>query len=82
MKLIRTQGRIFVAALPQESVIASMARRVLKLIREEFDALQTVRSLVLRPFQQQQQKTIRNFMFRLKYPQRMTLKPLYLCTNW
>lgn len=45
MKLIRTQGRIFVAALPQESVIASMARRVLKLIREEFDALQTVRNV-------------------------------------
>lgn len=40
MKLIRVQGRIFVSALPQESVIANMARRVLKLIREEFDALQ------------------------------------------
>lgn len=39
MKLIRVQGRIFVSALPQESVIANMARRVLKLIREEFDAL-------------------------------------------
>lgn len=42
MKLIREQGRIFVAALPQESVIANMARRVLKLIREEYDTLQAV----------------------------------------
>lgn len=42
MKLIRQQGRIFVAALPQESVIANMARRVLKLIREEYDTLQAV----------------------------------------
>lgn len=42
MKLIRTQGRICVAALPHESVIANVARRVLKLIREEFDALQAV----------------------------------------
>lgn len=42
MKLVRAQARIFVAALPQESVIANMARRVLKLIREEFDALQAV----------------------------------------
>lgn len=41
MKLIRAQARIFVSALPQESVIANMARRVLKLIREEFDALHT-----------------------------------------
>lgn len=42
MKLIRTQGHIFVSALPQESVFANMARRVLKLIREEFDALQAI----------------------------------------
>lgn len=42
MKLIREQARIFVSALPQESVITNMARRVLKLIREEFDALQAV----------------------------------------
>lgn len=46
MKLIRVQGRIFVAALPQESVIANMARRVLKLIREEFDALQAIQAPV------------------------------------
>lgn len=42
MKLIRQQGRIFVAALPQESVIGNMARRVLKLIREEYDTLEAV----------------------------------------
>lgn len=42
MKIIRTQGKIFVAALPQESVTANMARRVLKLIREEYDTLQKV----------------------------------------
>lgn len=42
MKLIRQQARIFVAALPQESVIANMSRRVLKLIREEYDTLQAV----------------------------------------
>lgn len=69
MKLIRTQGRIFVAALPQESVIASMARRVLKLIREEFDALQTVKILVLEDIAQM---TKRNFLFRLKHQQLMT----------
>lgn len=40
MQLIRAQGRIFVAALPQEAVAANIARRVLKLIREEHDSLQ------------------------------------------
>lgn len=40
MRIIRTQGRVFVSALPQESVAANMARRVLKLIREEYDSLQ------------------------------------------
>lgn len=44
MKMVRTQGRILVSALPQESVTANMARRVLKLIREEYDALQAVSS--------------------------------------
>lgn len=43
MKLVRTQGKICVSALPQESVIANMTRRVLKLIREEFETLQDVR---------------------------------------
>lgn len=43
MKLIRAQGRTFVAALPQESVIPNMVRRVLKLIREEYDTLEAVR---------------------------------------
>lgn len=42
MTIIRSQASIFVSALPQESVIANMARRVLKLIREEFDALQAI----------------------------------------
>lgn len=42
MNVIRTQGRIFVSALPQESVTANIARRVLKLIREEYDTLQAV----------------------------------------
>lgn len=39
MKLIRTEGRIIVAALPTEAVAANIARRVLKLIREEYDLL-------------------------------------------
>lgn len=39
MKLVRAQGKIYMSALPQESVIANMTRRVLKLIREEFDTL-------------------------------------------
>lgn len=40
MKIIRTQARILKRALPQESVTANIARRILKLIREEFDLLQ------------------------------------------
>lgn len=40
MKKIRSQGKAFVAALPQEAVAANIARRVLKLIREEYDSLQ------------------------------------------
>lgn len=39
MALVRAQAKICVSALPQESVIANIARRVLKLIREEYDAL-------------------------------------------
>lgn len=39
MKVIRTQGRILKSALPQESVMANIARRILKIIREEFDVL-------------------------------------------
>lgn len=39
MKVIRTEGRIIVAALPTEAVAANIARRVLKLIREEYDLL-------------------------------------------
>lgn len=45
MKIIRTQGKIFVSALPQESVTANMARRILKIIREEYDVLQAVRKI-------------------------------------
>lgn len=40
LKLVREQGRVLVAALPQESVTANVARRILKLIREEFDNVQ------------------------------------------
>lgn len=40
MKIIREQGKILVAALPQEVVTANIARRILKLIREEYDSLQ------------------------------------------
>lgn len=39
MKLIRNEGRIIVAALPTEAIAANIARRVLKLIREEYDLL-------------------------------------------
>lgn len=41
MTLIRTQGHILQSALPQETVAANMTRRLLKIIREEFDVLQT-----------------------------------------
>ncbi|KAM7350789.1 eukaryotic translation initiation factor 2B subunit beta [Cochliomyia hominivorax] len=40
MKLIRSQGHILQSALPQETVTANMTRRLLKIIREEFDVLQ------------------------------------------
>lgn len=40
MKIIRTQGHILQSALPQETVAANMTRRLLKIIREEFDLLQ------------------------------------------
>ena len=40
MKLIRTQGHILQSALPQETVAANVTRRLLKIIREEFDVLQ------------------------------------------
>ncbi|GAB0091420.1 translation initiation factor eIF-2B subunit beta [Sergentomyia squamirostris] len=43
MKIIRDQGRIMMEALPQENVTANMCRRVLKLIREEFESAQLVR---------------------------------------
>lgn len=42
MNIIRNQGRIFVAALPQESLTANISRRILKLIREEYDQLEAV----------------------------------------
>lgn len=44
MKIILTQARTFVTALPQEAVAANIGRRVLKIIREEYDALQAHQS--------------------------------------
>lgn len=40
LQLVREQGRVLVSALPQESVTANVARRILKLIREEYDNVQ------------------------------------------
>lgn len=40
MNVVREQGRVLVSALPQESVTANVARRILKLIREEYDNVQ------------------------------------------
>lgn len=40
MTVIRHQGLAIAAALPQEAVAVNIARRVLKLIREEYDSLQ------------------------------------------
>lgn len=40
MKIIRNQACILAAALPQEAVTTNIARRILKLVREEFDSLQ------------------------------------------
>lgn len=45
MKLIRTQGKILASALPQEVVTANITRRIIKLIREEYDLLQAKVSL-------------------------------------
>lgn len=36
MDMIRTQAKIFVSALPQESVTANVARRILRIIRDEY----------------------------------------------
>lgn len=40
MQIVRAQSRILQAALPQETVTSNIARRILKLTREEFDLLQ------------------------------------------
>lgn len=40
MEFVRTQGRVIVSALPQEAVTANIVRRVLKIIREEYDSAQ------------------------------------------
>ncbi|XP_037937090.1 translation initiation factor eIF-2B subunit beta [Teleopsis dalmanni] len=40
MKIVRTQGHLLQSALPQETVTTNIARRILKLIREEFELLQ------------------------------------------
>lgn len=41
MNIIRSRGRTLQTALPQETVMANLVRRILKVIREEFDILQT-----------------------------------------
>lgn len=51
MVLVRSQGNILVNALPQESVPANIARRVLKIIREEYNSAQErVRNSFFKPF--------------------------------
>ncbi|XP_073833184.1 eukaryotic translation initiation factor 2B subunit beta [Musca autumnalis] len=40
MHIIRSQGQILQSALPQETVTSNVTRRLLKIIREEFDLLQ------------------------------------------
>ncbi|XP_055620009.1 translation initiation factor eIF-2B subunit beta [Toxorhynchites rutilus septentrionalis] len=40
MTQIRQQGQLLVAALPQDIVIANTVRRILKIIREEYDSAQ------------------------------------------
>ncbi|XP_055585676.1 translation initiation factor eIF-2B subunit beta [Uranotaenia lowii] len=40
MQLIRHQGRFLVSALPQDIVIANTVRRILKIVREEYDSAQ------------------------------------------
>lgn len=40
MTLIRRQGHFLVAALPQDIVIANTVRRILKIVREEYDSAQ------------------------------------------
>lgn len=44
MRMVRAQGRILASALPQEAATTNMARRILKLIRDEFDTLQAKES--------------------------------------
>jgi len=39
MQIVRGQCKILQAALPQETVTSNIARRILKLTREEFDLL-------------------------------------------
>lgn len=50
MCLVRTQGHILQSALPQEIVTANIARRILKLIREEFDLLKAKVGLIINLF--------------------------------
>lgn len=40
MLIIRTQARIFQSALPQESVTANVARRILRIIKDEYHSVQ------------------------------------------
>lgn len=39
MTLVRESGKLLVSALPQESILANIVRRALKIIREEYDEL-------------------------------------------
>lgn len=45
MEFVRSQGRVIVSALPQEAVTANIVRRVLKIIREEYDSAQVTNKL-------------------------------------
>lgn len=63
MVLVRSQGNILVNALPQESVPANIARRVLKIIREEYNSAQErVKNSFFKPF----------FFLISKIPRRVT----------
>lgn len=46
MTIVREQGKILVNALPQEAVIANIVRRMLRIIREEYDELNTTQTNV------------------------------------
>lgn len=45
MTIVRESGRIIVNALPQEAILSNIVRRVLKIIREEYDVLNRPKEL-------------------------------------